>query len=413
MIDLNQKVEIKWNGANKNYYIDKGYEFTNYKDSFLVSVKDLSPGSDIFIDCNCDICQNPLHIRYNQYTRTIKRYGILRCYSCSHSTNVYENKTDKKGLYQRFVNFCINNNYEIISSEDDCKNGKSLLYYRCPIHGISTIKANDIHDHTIGCQGCVNEHLSEVNSFDSEHVKMIVESKNNNILLNPEDYINCKTSNLKVICGTCGNLFTTSLSSIMNSCGHCSECGQTISGQSLKISTDELIARMPGIINPEDYISSNVRNLKMRCIECGEIFETSLSGYEYFNQHRCAKCSKSKSIGEIIIEELLKKYEINFVPQKKYEDCIDKKPLPFDFYLQDYNCCIEFNGQFHYQPIYGQERLDYVQSHDKIKSEYCLNNKIKLIVIPYWEGHNIEKIITDELCIINQNYQKELEYKFH
>ena len=38
-------------------------------------------------------------------------------------------------------------------------------------------------------------------------------------------------------------------------------------------------------------------------------------------------------------------------------------------------------------------------SHDAIKTQYCNDNNIKLIRIPYWEYDNIEKIICQELNI--------------
>ena len=41
---------------------------------------------------------------------------------------------------------------------------------------------------------------------------------------------------------------------------------------------------------------------------------------------------------------------IIFLPQHRFKDCVDKIPLPFDFYLPDYNTCIEFNGIQHYKP---------------------------------------------------------------
>ena len=35
--------------------------------------------------------------------------------------------------------------------------------------------------------------------------------------------------------------------------------------------------------------------------------------------------------------------------------------------------------------------------HDKIKNEYCKNNNIELIRIPYYEKENIYNILTDKL----------------
>ena len=38
-----------------------------------------------------------------------------------------------------------------------------------------------------------------------------------------------------------------------------------------------------------------------------------------------------------------------FLTQHKFNDCKFKKPLPFDFYLPEYNMCIEFDGEQHFK----------------------------------------------------------------
>ena len=83
--------------------------------------------------------------------------------------------------------------------------------------------------------------------------------------------------------------------------------------------------------------------------------------------------------------------------KKRFNDCKDKKPLPFDFYLPEYNICIEFDGQHHYRDIFGISKLENTQSHDNIKNLYCYNNDIKIIRIPFWEGSNIADILSKEI----------------
>jgi hypothetical protein len=98
----------------------------------------------------------------------------------------------------------------------------------------------------------------------------------------------------------------------------------------------------------------------------------------------CPICCESK--GEKIIREFLQKNKIIYKPQHKFNDCKYKNLLPFDFYLPDYNICIEFNGKQHYEPVkwFGGEKSFKEQIiRDKIKSEYCKNNNIRLIIIKY------------------------------
>ena len=117
----------------------------------------------------------------------------------------------------------------------------------------------------------------------------------------------------------------------------------------------------------------------------------------------CSKCIRSK--GEQRIEKYLDLHSIDYISQMKFNDCRDIQPLPFDFYLSNNNTAIEYDGEQHFKPVmYGNidyetalNNLKKTQEHDKIKSNYCEMNGIKLIRIPYTEYENIEQILEDYL----------------
>ena len=78
------------------------------------------------------------------------------------------------------------------------------------------------------------------------------------------------------------------------------------------------------------------------------------------------------------------------------------RPLPFDFYIPQYNLCIEFDGKQHFIPTdfksnsTEEEKLKYfelVQMRDNIKTDYCKNNNINLLRIKYTE--NIEEKLSE------------------
>jgi len=79
--------------------------------------------------------------------------------------------------------------------------------------------------------------------------------------------------------------------------------------------------------------------------------------------------------------------------------------VKFDFYLPDYNLCIEFNGIQHYEPIdfagrgydWSKENFKKIKINDKIKTKYCRNNNIPLLIIPYWKFDNIEEMLSQKL----------------
>ena len=104
----------------------------------------------------------------------------------------------------------------------------------------------------------------------------------------------------------------------------------------------------------------------------------------------CPRCQNSS--GEMTINKILTDNNINFETQKKFDDCIKEKKLSFDFYLPDYQMCIEYDGKQHYEPVKwfgGKKTMDGIIERDKIKTNFCLKNDIKLIRIKHDE--NIEE----------------------
>jgi len=112
----------------------------------------------------------------------------------------------------------------------------------------------------------------------------------------------------------------------------------------------------------------------------------------------CPKCQNSK--GENSIEKHLKENNIQFENQKTFSDCKHILLLPFDFYLPKHNICIEYDGEQHHKSIKhfgGDKKFQRTKYNDKIKTEYCKQNNIQLIRIPYTEFKNIESILNKSI----------------
>jgi hypothetical protein len=111
------------------------------------------------------------------------------------------------------------------------------------------------------------------------------------------------------------------------------------------------------------------------------------------------------SSSEKLLGEILDRFHFNYMFQKRYDDCRDNHKLPFDFYLNDFNILIEFDGEDHYFPIQRGNKtvedaeIDFIKRKvkDEIKTKYCKQNNIPLIRIPYWERDNIEYFLWDQL----------------
>ena len=177
----------------------------------------------------------------------------------------------------------------------------------------------------------------------------------------------------------------------------CQKCGNEQRGMSNSLSKEEVINRVNSIgksilLNPDDYHGISSR-LSFRC-SCGNEFTTTFINYTKHGIDRCPKCSQKESSGELLIRGYLEANDIPFVQEKRFADCRDNKPLPFDFFLPDRNKAIEFDGKHHYSPIFSEEQHQQTVKHDAIKNEYCKQNGIELLRIPYWKGHDIPEILS-------------------
>lgn len=186
--------------------------------------------------------------------------------------------------------------------------------------------------------------------------------------------------------------------SILNGQG-CIECGKEKIKKSLGKTHEEYIEELSmintNIIAIDRYINSSTAILH-KCLK--DNYEWYAYPSNILRGFGCPKCNQSK--GEKSIHQWLNNHNIIYISQKTFKDCRDIKPLPFDFYLSDYNMAIEYDGEQHYRPVEyfgGQKSFERTQRHDKIKDEYCKNNNIKLLRIPYFK--DIEEELNNFLFI--------------
>lgn len=94
----------------------------------------------------------------------------------------------------------------------------------------------------------------------------------------------------------------------------------------------------------------------------------------------CKKCKSSRL--EDYLSQKLGQISEPFERDKKFIDCRNKKPLPFDFYLPLRNILIECDGIQHRESIDyfgGEERFEYQRNNDEIKTEFAKSRQIQLI----------------------------------
>ena len=88
----------------------------------------------------------------------------------------------------------------------------------------------------------------------------------------------------------------------------------------------------------------------------------------------------------MFIRKVLVENNIEFEEHKIFPECRNVLPLPFDFYLPDFNLLIEFDGIQHFKAIErfgGEDYLQKLKLHDKIKTDFAKKKNIDLMRIPY------------------------------
>lgn len=163
-----------------------------------------------------------------------------------------------------------------------------------------------------------------------------------------------------------------------------------------------------------DFLSEPILStdkIKCKCKICNYVwFATYTNMAKTVKPTGCPQCAGTNS--EKMLIKLLDVWGLKYERQKKFDDCKDIFPLPFDIYLLDFNILIEFDGEQHYYPIPrssiddGMDEFIKVQKHDNIKTEYCKTKNIPLIRIPYWEREDMEYFLFDKLVklkVIEEN----------
>lgn len=208
---------------------------------------------------------------------------------------------------------------------------------------------------------------------------------------------------IRYLCHKC-NCTSYGKPTVMLRGGDCPICASRVRGNKRKKSDAQFIKEL-NKINPDIEVIGEYRgyhdDVKCRCKKCGISFETRAD--HLLEGQGCISCGSSK--GEKRVESYLKDNDISYELQKRFADCVNIYTLAFDFYLPKYNMCIEYDGEQHFRPVtFGgcdiekaKSNYEIVVKRDEIKNQYCKDNNIGLLRIPYTDFDNIEVILRENL----------------
>ena len=220
-------------------------------------------------------------------------------------------------------------------------------------------------------------------------------------------------NNYIIKCNNCGIVMNRNVISIFNTPYHCDNCNFYRKGKS-HYSLEEIQMKLDDNFNQE-YVLLNYEGMSKKALlkhKCGCVFPIRELGDLFEKRNRgCPKCYKFKSRGEQAISNFLNEHNLNFIEQKSF--CPQGKSIyRFDFFLEDFNLAIEYQGEQHFKETkIFKGSLEENKRRDEIKRNYCLENNIELLEINYYEYNQINAILSSRFndYLIDESRGKSLE----
>ena len=161
--------------------------------------------------------------------------------------------------------------------------------------------------------------------------------------------------------------------------------------------------------------NNQIKSIKCSCKQCKKLFTKRLSSIiktknnfcskscaaTYNNTHKTKGYRRSKL--EVWLEEQLKILYPNLEIKFNDKTAINSE---LDIYIPSLNIAFELNGIFHYEPIYGSEKLIQIQNNDNRKFQACLEHNISLCIIDtskftYFKPNKAQEYLQIIMNIIN------------
>ena len=326
------------------------------------------------------------------FYRRFDNFKTRKLYLCEKCSKVKNNKS-KTFKYNEVLDYVLKNGQGTILLSNSYKNSSTPLTFKCRCGKefkttFSKFKASNKRQ----CNKCSNRHkmsYDEVLEYVNKTECTLVSKEFKGI--DDKLVFKCK----------CGELFERSFYNFKIFEKRCPKCRED--EKSLNMSLEykyvkKYIESNEAKLLSNEYINAKTK-LDIQC-KCGRKFKADFDKINSRGKVRCNVCSKKTSTKEFIISQKLKALNIKYIEQYKFDDCIYKDKLIFDFYIPSLNTCIEYDGEGHYKPFRFnkdketmQKKLEETQIRDAIKTQYCKDNNIKLIRIPYFEFDNIDEIL--------------------
>lgn len=199
---------------------------------------------------------------------------------------------------------------------------------------------------------------------------------------------------VKIKCNNCQKIIERFPLEIFKNPAFCSECNNS---QTQPLSKEKIQEKIDNVFSNDKYLLLDYENwqtkVHIKHLKCGTIFLQNIG--HFLDGCGCPKCYKKRSKGEQLISSWLDNNFIKYETQVKI-NYPDNTRGYFDFYIKEKKLAIEYNGEQHYIEENSFNKKNGFQKQverDNKKRDYCKNNNISLLEIPYWDKDKIFDIL--------------------
>lgn len=330
---------------------------------------------------------------------------------------------DPDSEFSKWLKHIGHEGYPFDYSDSEYKNNHTSVKIFCNICKNPFYQLVDSHKKGFcGCKNCIPKYRSfKTQQYTIEDIfRLAIEKHGTDLEYNFEktkkEYTGYSHSYIYYVCPKHrdnGERKVSCQNHLLNGHG-CPSCGSIQGGISNTESLEENIRKSEAkhgkgrydysYIKEEDFKTKKDK-VKIFCPELDKDGNPHGFFLQTWNNHLsgsgCPKCNtlnNSKAVQ--LITKILLKNNINFEREKRFPECKNKNPLPFDFLLVDYNILIEFDGIQHFEPMRwynnhpadpkrAEEKLLQTQANDEIKNNWSKKSPYTLYRIPY--NKNVEK----------------------
>lgn len=286
-----------------------------------------------------------------------------------------------------FIDDYINNSTKI-----SCKHNKCGYIWK--------ITPNNFISNKNRCPKC--NHVKSKKENAKNKLKDILNKKFNII-----EIPNSNKDKVLLQCKKCNYIFKREFQHILSnksniSCPNCSYNSTNDKKEYIKNNLDKIINNIDNeyilITNKNEYINCK-QLLKIKHLKCNHILKISYDSF--INRHiRCKYCS-NKSQGETIIENYLKNNSYSYIYNYSIKSNKYLSNKPYDFYVEDLNLLIEFQGEQHKKKKWNMTDNDLKQRKIIDKNKKDLAKKLGYNIIILDNIRTIETILSEEISKFN------------